>query len=535
MRASNKQLTILSEAEKAALYESPDFDEEQRLSFLNLTPEEQALVRNRANLSAQVHCALQIGYFKAMHMFFPIDWDEVQEDTDFIMQEYFPEHMFFHPTTITKHQYYAQCHTIAAHFGYQLWSKEFEPLLREKAEKIIYRDVSPQFIVIELLGFMREKKIMRPGYTTLQAIVSNALNAERKRLGTIIHESLTEADKSALQKLLFEKETETLSGLADLKQDAKDFKPRMISAERDKLISIKPLYLLAKSLLSKLKLSQQNLQYYASLVDYYTVYDLRKKLKSDQTYLYLVCYIHQRYLKLDDNLMDAFCFQLKECEMEIKEKAQDAYSEYAISKQSELAVMKKLVKLYVKQELSDEIRFGEVRREAFAIMPEEELRNKVLHDDDKELKLIDFYWKMVDKHFHRFKLQLRPLMMAIDFSSTAADSPWLKTITWLKELFGANKTIKKYPITACPEKTRPKRLQKFLFDTNAKGEQKFHGDRYEFWIYRQMKKRLKAGELYLADSVHHRSLQQEISSANEKGALVEPLDIPALRDPIKKL
>ena len=50
-----------------------------------------------------------------------------------------------------------------------------------------------------------------------------------------------------------------------------------------------------------------------------------------------------------------------------------------------------------------------------------------------------------------------------------------------------------------------------------------------------MKKRLKAGELYLADSVHHRSLQQEISSANEKGVLVESLDIPALKSPIKKI
>ena len=92
-----------------------------------------------------------------------------------------------------------------------------------------------------------------------------------------------------------------------------------------------------------------------------------------------------------------------------------------------------------------------------------------------------------------------------------------------------------YPVTDSPEKTRPKRLQPYLFDMNAKGEQKFHGDRYEFWIYRQMRKRLKAGELYLADSVHHRSLQQEINSANENGALVQPLDIPALRNPIKKL
>jgi hypothetical protein len=50
-----------------------------------------------------------------------------------------------------------------------------------------------------------------------------------------------------------------------------------------------------------------------------------------------------------------------------------------------------------------------------------------------------------------------------------------------------------------------------------------------------MKKRLKAGELYLADSVHHRSLQQEISAAKAKESLVEPLNIPALKSPIKKL
>lgn len=189
MIASNERLTVLSEAEKAALYESPDFDDAQRLNYLNLTAEEQALMRGRANLAAQVHCAIQIGYFKAKHLFFSFDRDEleVQDDINFVMQEYFPEHMFFHPTTITKHQYYAQCHAIAAYFGYQLWSKEFEPLLIDKAAQILRRDVSPQFIVIELLAFMQEKKIMRPGYTTLQVIVRTALNTERNRLRAILH------------------------------------------------------------------------------------------------------------------------------------------------------------------------------------------------------------------------------------------------------------------------------------------------------------------------------------------------------------
>jgi TnpA family transposase len=537
MSIQNERLTILSEAEQAALYEIPDFDDAQRLNYLNLTAEELALARSRANLAAQVHCAIQIGYFKAKHMFFSFDWDEidVQDDINFVMQQYFPEEYYFHPSPITKHQYYAQCHAIASYFGYQMWSKEFEPMLIDKAGQILRRDVSPQFIVIELLAFMQEKKIMRPAYSALQLIVRTALNTERNRLRVILHESLTEVDKASLKKLLFEKESETLSGLADLKQDTKDFKSRMMSAERDKLLSIKPPYLLAQSLLPKLNLSHQNVQYYASLVDYYTTYDLRKELKSEQTYLYLLCYIQQRYLHLNDNLMDAFFIHLKQFEGDLKEKAQEAYSEYAISKQSELSTMKELARLFVTPELSNEVNFGEVRKTAFAIIPEDELRNKVSMNGENELKPIDFQWKMVDKHFHRYKLQLRPLMMAIDFSSTASDSPWFAAITWLKKIFGAEKTLNKYPVTESPEKTRPKRLHPYLFYINPKGEQKFHGDRYEFWIYRQMKKRLKAGELYLADSVHHRSLQQEISSANEKGALIQSLDIPALSNPIKKL
>jgi hypothetical protein len=60
-------------AEQAALYEIPDFDDVQRLNYINLTSEEQALMRGRANLAAQVHCAIQIGYFKAKHMFFSFD------------------------------------------------------------------------------------------------------------------------------------------------------------------------------------------------------------------------------------------------------------------------------------------------------------------------------------------------------------------------------------------------------------------------------------------------------------------------------
>jgi hypothetical protein len=84
MRATNKRLTILSEAEQAALYELPDFDDEQRLEYLNLTAEEQVLMQRRSHLSDKIYCALQIGYFKAKHLFFRFTWEEAEEDTAFI-------------------------------------------------------------------------------------------------------------------------------------------------------------------------------------------------------------------------------------------------------------------------------------------------------------------------------------------------------------------------------------------------------------------------------------------------------------------
>ncbi len=86
MRAVNKQLTLLSEAERAALYEMPDFNYEQRLEYFTLTDKELQVALNRQSLSAKIHCILQIGYFKAVKMFFRITWDDADpEDYGFIM------------------------------------------------------------------------------------------------------------------------------------------------------------------------------------------------------------------------------------------------------------------------------------------------------------------------------------------------------------------------------------------------------------------------------------------------------------------
>lgn len=169
MATKNKLLTILSEAEQFALYGLPDFDDGQRLDYLSLDEAELALASRRPSLGAQVYCALQIGYFKAKRAFFRFTWDEVREDCTFVLMRYFNGQAFESRAT-TQHEHYTQRALIAAQFGYRLWSAEFLPLLKQQITPMVRRDVTPGFIVAELLAFLNEQKIVRPGYTTLQPV-----------------------------------------------------------------------------------------------------------------------------------------------------------------------------------------------------------------------------------------------------------------------------------------------------------------------------------------------------------------------------
>jgi hypothetical protein len=273
MATKNELLSALSEAEQFALYGWPDFDDRQRLDYLALSESEPALASSRPTLAAKAYRALQIGYFKAKHAFFRFTWGDVQEDCAFVLTRYFNDHTF-ERHAITKHEHYKQRTMIAELFGYRLWSADFFPQLAQKLAQIVRRDATLGFIVAEFIAYLNEHKIVRPGHTTLQTLISEALSAERRRLGELLAEVVDGAAKDALTQLLVR--DDTLSELAALKQDAKDFGWRQMAQEREKRARLEPFYRIAKTLLPQLAVSQQNLHYYASLANFYTVYDLRR-------------------------------------------------------------------------------------------------------------------------------------------------------------------------------------------------------------------------------------------------------------------
>jgi hypothetical protein len=530
MAVKNRLLTVLSEAEQYALYGLPDFDDAQRLEYLAMTETELALAASRPALYAQVYCVLQLGFFKAKHAFFRFDWDHVEDDLAFVLSRYFNGESF-EPITVTKHEHYTQCDLIAKLFSYRLWSSSFLPQLSQQAMQIVRRDVTPGFVAAELIVWLNENKIIRPGYTTLQKLISETLSAERRRIGDLLAEVLDDEDRAALKRLTVR--DDTLSELAVLRQDAKDFRWRQMIREREKRVKLDPLYCVAKVLLPTLGISLQNMLYYASLVNFYTVYDLRRLLP-EQTNLYLLCYVWLRYRQFTDNLVAALSYHMKQLEDETSTTAKKAFESEQLRRQQESHRVGRLLSLYVDDDVDDATPFGDVRKRAYKIMPRETLQNTAQRMSVKPASKLKRQWLAVDDLSKRMRRHLRPLYMALNFSSVKPDNPWLMALAWAKGVFAKQQRLSQRPIAECPAATLPKRLRPYLLIFDADGKPAaVHPDRYEFWLYRQIRKRLGSGELYLDDSLQHRRFSDELLSMEEKADVLASMDIAFLRQPIE--
>ncbi|MBD8109495.1 Tn3 family transposase, partial [Erwinia persicina] len=251
-------------------------------------------------------------------------------------------------------------------YGYRPWSSSLSSQLEQQAAQIVHRDVTPGFVATELIIWLNAHKIIRPGYTTLQELVSRVLSDERQRLGRILTEQLDDATIADLDKLI--ERDDTLSRLAVLRQDARDFGWRQMVHEREKRAILEPLHRKACDILPALNISQQNLLYYASLANFYTVYDLRN-LKPEQTRLYLLCYAWIRYRQFSDNLVDAMFFHMKQLEDESRSVAKQLMADVQEKHRRETSKIGRLLSLYVDDSVPDPTTFGEVRRRAWKIMP----------------------------------------------------------------------------------------------------------------------------------------------------------------------
>ena len=220
------------------------------------------------------------------------------------------------------------------------------------------------------------------------------LQNEKKRLAKIIKSSLSKEARHSLQDLM--SNDETLLELAALKQDAKDFKWGELDSECTKLDRLEFLYKVSCSILPKLKISQQNINYYASLAYYYNIYELRR-FSLEQSALYLLCYVWQKYQKIVDNLVDAFCHKVKKFDDDAKKAAEQKILEEQAKHQTRLNSIADLLALFVNDTFDQNISYREMQPIIFNILSKEEMRESIEYLQNK-VDVTAVKWEFIEKN-----------------------------------------------------------------------------------------------------------------------------------------
>jgi hypothetical protein len=446
--AAPKRLRILGEHEKRALFDRPQFTEEDRADYFSLSQPEKESLREFRSLKSKAYFVLQLGYFKARHRFFVFDFSEVKEDLRYVLLLHFQHKAIVDSRAIDKNTRFKQQHLILKLCRYRSDGEEERRQLQEKACQSATVCGKPVFIFQELMRFLEEERIVTPGYTALQDMVGGALTFEQNRLADIVRRRLAHTDKASLRRLL--DDSEGLYEITKLKRDPRDFTYGEIKREIARGDQIRALYHLAGRLLPELTISNESVRYYASLVMYYTVYRL-KRFDEDTAFLYLLCFVYHRFQRFHDNLINSLLYHVRGFSDAAKQAARQRVYEQQTEINTQLQKAGQVLKLFTDDGIEDAAPFREAREKAFAILEREKLAS--VADQIAARTAFDetaFEWEQIDRLGQPFKYHLRPVLQAVDFTAVSAQEPLMEAMTFLKEAFRKGKPLSQHPPQAFP-------------------------------------------------------------------------------------
>ncbi|MCK5232099.1 MAG: hypothetical protein KAR13_17640, partial [Desulfobulbaceae bacterium] len=366
--------------------------------------------------------------------------------------------------------------------------------LEVKAREAATVSGKPIYVFRQVLLEFEARRLTVPGYSFLQDTVGQALIFEQNRLAGILKERLTPSDRQAFNALLDEKSG--LYHITHLKRDPRDFSATEIKREIARGAQIRDLYVLSQQVLPALKISNESVKYYASLVGYYSVFRL-KRFEPWTVYIYLLCFIYHRYQQHYDNLLASFIFHVRKFADAAKAAAKERVYEYRVEANQNLRKAAQILKLFTTEEISGDAPFHEVQARAFAILEHEKLDHVADHITSQvSFDETAFQWEHIDKLGSQFKLYLRPILSFTDFKGAPAQARLIKGIDFLKTAFARGKPLGQYPIQKVPAGFIPSNVNRYLYVREKRGQKRLIPDRYEFFICRLLRDRLEAGDIY---------------------------------------
>jgi TnpA family transposase len=501
--AEQKRLGILGDDELDAIYGRPHFTHEERQNYFSLSLPEKELLCTLRSVKSQAYFVLQLGYFKAKQLFFTFDLHEVWEDLQYVLTQHFNDNVITDFSQIDKTTRLKQQRMVLDLTNYRICDTNERQQIETKACTVAAVCGKPIYVLRELIHYLSEQHIVAPGYRFMQTTIGKALTYEENRIIMMIRNHLKQPNIEALKQLL--EDSSGLYEITQLKHEPRDFSTGEIKREIQRGKRIQSLYQLAQRLLPEFGISNESVKYYASLVDYYSVFRL-KQLNEWIVYVYLLCFVYYRYQRVNDNLINTFLYNVKHYSDEAKGAAKERVYEYHIESNQNMKKAGQVLKLFTDDAIPTDTPFQIVQAMAFALLERRKLEN-IADQITTNTKFDEtaFQWEYIDKLAGQFKRNLRSILIMVDFETPLVHDPLIKAINFLKQAFFKGKPLGQYSSNTLPARFIPDSMKDYIYEQKT-----LLVDRYEFLVYRLLRNRLEAGDIFCLDSVRFRNFEDDL-------------------------
>ena len=525
---TEKRLRILSNDELKNLYDMPNFTFEERETYFSLSQTEKELLKDLHTMKSKTYFILQLAYFRAKHQFFTFELSHVKDDVQYILKYILNTNEISNLNPIDKDTKSKQESIILKLFNYRVCDNFEQQKLEEKSQKAAAVCGKPIYIFREVINYLSEKRIVLPTYRFIRDTIGKTLTNEQNRLTNILQSYLNQDHINSLSQLF--ENPDGLYSITQIKHEPKDFKYSEIKNEINRGKKIELLFLLSEKLLPKMDISNESIKYYASLVNYYSVYKL-KRLDNWTVYLYLLCFIHHRYQQMNDNLINTFIYNIRNYIGEAKVVAKEKIYEINIENNQNIKKAGKILEIFLDDSIHLNTPFESIQKMAFNILEKDKLKeitNKIIKNAKPNETALQ--WQHIDSLTRQFQQNIRPILSSITFHSSSDNDPLISAIDFIKDMFIKGKSIQQCSLKTVPTGFIPSKLKQYIFN-----EKTLLANRYVFLVYTLLKNRLEAGDIFCHESIRYRSFEDDLIDNEKwqnKEALIADTGLEKLNQPI---
>jgi len=465
------------------------------------------LLESKNTIASSVDLIIQLGYFKAKHQFFNFTLADVTEDAAYVLNRFYSGEKL-HSKIVSRTQRYRNQQAILQFMKMTLFNPaDHIPLLLEKSQSLCRISNDPLFLFRGLFDFLKNNKITIPGYTTFQEkIISRALIHESERLYSAISSDMQPKERALLLSLL--DGSEPFYAITCLKKHPKNFRLRAVKKEVSNFEQLLLLYQIAARILPMLNLSKTALDYYASLVEHYTVQGL-SRLNADQSCLWLLCFVHKRYRLMMDNLTTMLIYISSKYKTEVDEKAQELLVTDLLKSSDQNWQIAKALRFYNDSEVDDTQAFCAIKEQVHDFLPPDKI-DKIVRALGNERAQKDyrnqFHWLAVDALTAAYTQPLRLLIKVLTLNGDQ-HVELQNAHVFLKDTLNKGKLLSQVHFDEFPKEFISDTTKQFIYNETDKT---INTPRYEYYCYHRIAFLINKSALYVTNSTRYNSLTDEL-------------------------